>query len=636
MSNSEDVIDSHAYDKLRRRYAFLSVLASALIIGTIGTAIGLGIGSSVREHMKESYAIATSMQASSAVNVFLTESDFNEPFSSKRIDEFTAHIDKVTRDTPVEKVKLWALDGTVLYAKEKDVVGKNYRSHLGQLADAAGGKLTYEESDLSEGGHRYESEEHDVLLQTFYPIKINRARPAEVQGVYEVYISLAPLTHHVNSVLRSIAIGLATLIVLIVIIAHFTSRMLRRHNDRLQELSAQLTVQADTDGLTGLFNHRHFHNYLEKELMIATRYERSVGLIMMDLDFFKSVNDRFGHQVGDKVLRNVARVFEDILRDADYAARYGGEEFVVIMPETDSEGAALVAERLREATEALEIDLGKAHTESPRVTVSCGVADFPGCADGSESLIAAADSALLFAKGKGRNRVHSFREISGSVFHEGDLERLVSRLQHASLPTIQALVAAVDNDDEYAHSHGRNLSRLAKKFGSVLEIEESSILALMLAAEVHDVGKVVIPERVLAKPDALSETEIEAIRAHPAASAKIVESAAEMEALLAAVLHHHENWDGSGYPTGMSGADIPFLARVLRIIDSFEAMVSDRPYRKALTMDEAIIELRGCAGKQFDPELVEDFISKVVMGRPAEETAVSHSVADLMDDPAPA
>ncbi len=208
---------------------------------------------------------------------------------------------------------------------------------------------------------------------------------------------------------------------------------------------------------------------------------------------------------------------------------------------------------------------------------------------------------------KGRNRVCFFRDISGADFEEGDLEKLISRLQHASMPTIQALVAVVNTNDSYDRGRSRNLAQLASKFGAELDMPENIQHALKMAAQVHDIGKAVVPGRILGKTEELTETEVEAIRAHPEAGAKIVETAGQTENLLAAVLHHHENWDGTGYPDKLKGSEIPYLARVLRVLDAYEAMVSDRPYREALSHDAAIAELQEKAGTEFDPELIVSF-----------------------------
>ncbi len=596
-------------EKDRRRMVSLFTIASAIVTISIGYVVGTQIANSVRAQMMESYAIATATQVRGTVNSYINEADLATPFTGDKYTNFQEYINRSIEGTNVVKVKLWRLDSTVLYSNDPEIVGKKFATKE-PLQIALKGDPYYEVTNLQADENYREASQYNRLLEIYVPVYLDDANPTKVSGVYEVYMSVLPLDKYAGDVMRSLYYGLGVLILLLIIIAEVASWMLRKRNDKLRELSTQLEMRADTDGLTGLYNHRHFQGHLERELARALRYNEPISLLLIDLDFFKSVNDRYGHQTGDEVLRQVSSIFGQVLRNVDYAARYGGEEFIAILPGTDAAGALTTAERLRKAAEDLKIDSGDGKT-NVKVTLSCGVADYPSCATERESLIAAADSALLFAKRKGRNRVVFFRDIAGSEIQEGDLEKLVSRLQNASMPTIQALMAAVDSRDSYDRSHSRNVASLATGFAQSMDLEENMAHALALAAQVHDVGKVNVPRSVLQKNEPLTTAEIEAIRKHPEASAKIVESAAQMEQLLSAVLHHHENWDGTGYPNGLSGESIPPLARMLRIIDAFEAMVSDRPYRPALAIEAAVEELKKNSGTQFDPNMLEKFVHSV-------------------------
>ncbi len=580
-------------------------VSSVILIALSALVIGSQLAKAIRYNMINSYALSIGTQASSAVNAFLLPEDLKEPFTGDKHTDFKQHVEKVTAGTSVEQVKLWSTDGVVLFSLDKSIVGKRFSDNH-DLEEASEGEPVVEISDLEDDEHSGEAEEHERLLEMYYPVTLDAGVSGRVDAVYEVYISVVPVEEHVNSTLRALAFAMAALTLLLIALAQFASRMLRRRNDRLAELSAMLERKADTDGLTGLYNHRPFQSFLENQTTVADRYDKQLGLIILDLDFFKTVNDRFGHQIGDKVLKKVAGVFDEVLRDADYAARYGGEEFVVVLPETDARGAVRLAERLREAMEALQIDV-EGVSKQPRITVSCGVAEFPDCADNRESLIAAADSALLFAKKKGRNRVCFFPEISEADFEEGDLDKLISRLPHASMPPIQALVAAVGSNDSYDQEHSHNLVLLAAKFNVKLDMPKHHQHALKIAAQVHDIGKAVIAGRHLGRNEALTESEVEAIRTHPEAGAKIVETAAQTENLLSAILHHHENWDGTGHPDGLKGAEIPYLARVLRVLNAYESMISDQ-HPPALSPDQAIAELHEKAGTEFDPNLITVFV----------------------------
>ncbi len=376
----------------------------------------------------------------------------------------------------------------------------------------------------------------------------------------------------------------------------------------LEQLHKIAKEMAGTDGLTGLKNHGHFQRYLKKEIERAARYDRILSLVMIDLDNFKQVNDEFGHQKGDAVLCHVGRLISSEIRDTDYAARYGGEEFVVIMPEVRGPEAVEAADRLRRRIETLhkQVDLPEFQTAA-----SFGVADFPDCATDSNSLIAAADGALLFAKRQGRNWVAYFRDLSTAELSNDDLDKLNSRLCGAGFNTIHVLAAAVDARDNYPESNRKELTHFAVEMAKRLDFKQDQAEALDLAIRLHDIGKIGVPSKVLKKKEKLLPEELALLRRHPQMGKQILQEAAQIRDLIAAVLYHHERWDGKGYPDGLREEQIPLMARMVGIIDAYRAMRSDRPYRKALTVKETIAELKKGSGSQFDPGLVEIFIQLI-------------------------
>ncbi|MHB9111663.1 MAG: HD-GYP domain-containing protein [Thermoleophilia bacterium] len=376
----------------------------------------------------------------------------------------------------------------------------------------------------------------------------------------------------------------------------------------LEEHHKKVKEMANTDGLTGLNNHGHFQQYLHHEVDRARRYERPLSLIMIDLDFFKQINDKFGHQKGDAVLRHVGRILREECRDVDYVARYGGEEFVVVMPETTAPSAIEAASRLRERIESLyqEVNLPERQTGA-----SFGVADFPDCAADNTSLVAAADGALLFAKRQGRNRVAYFRDLSEAELSDDDLNNLNNRLEGAGFQTIRVLARAVDARDRYPEHDMNNLSRVATSLARELSFTPDQVEALILATKLHDIGKIGIPKKILQKKDHLLPEELEILRQHPQMGEQILQEANTVKDLITAVLYHHERWDGKGYPEGLHGEEIPLMARIVGILDAYRAMRCDRPYSKALSVSEAIAELRTAAGSQFDPRLVDMFVRQL-------------------------
>lgn len=378
--------------------------------------------------------------------------------------------------------------------------------------------------------------------------------------------------------------------------------------EKLEELQRKTKEMAETDGLTRLWNHSHFQRHLKKQLIDARRNRLPLTLFIIDLDHFKEVNDQFGHQKGDAVLSHVGKLLRQEFDGNGFAARYGGEEFVVILPGIDNTETVRIANCVKEKIKGLARDV---NLPDRYVGASIGVADFPDCATESESLISAADAALLFAKRKGRNRVAYFCDLSETELKEGDIDRLHSRLEGASLQTIRALAEAVDANDQYTSVDQINLAHIASGLASRLGMEQEQADALALATRLHDIGKIGVPSSILRKKEKLSSEEISIVQQHPEMGQKILREGEQIQDLISAILYHHERWDGSGYPERLKGEEIPILARIVGIVDSYRAMLSDRPYRSALRKDQAIHELREGAGSQFDPQLVEIFIELV-------------------------
>ncbi|MFQ5381809.1 MAG: diguanylate cyclase, partial [Dehalococcoidia bacterium] len=401
---------------------------------------------------------------------------------------------------------------------------------------------------------------------------------------------------------------LAILFVAVVATAQLGSQLLVRRNRQLARMTARLAALAETDGLTGAYNHRHFYKELEKEIDASSRYGRHTSLIMADLDFFKRVNDTYGHPVGDIVLRESAVAMSSTLRATDTLARYGGEEFAILLPETDERHAVEVAERLRAAIGAIIVPAGD---HEVTITASFGVAEFPGAALDPASLVAAADSALYYSKKNGRDQVCAFSNLSAGTVDRADVDEFFARLENAGVFTVQALAAAVmGGADEPGRPSGS--VHLARVASGALGLGERDSETLEIAASVYDVGKLTIPGRILEKRSALTREEAEVIREHPEASERILSAVGDLERILKVVRYHHEHFDGSGYPDGLRGEEIPYLARVLLVIDAFNAMIAPRSYREAMTPEAAVAELRRHAGTQFDPEVVEKLAAKLL------------------------
>jgi len=371
------------------------------------------------------------------------------------------------------------------------------------------------------------------------------------------------------------------------------------------QLYAQVEQKSRIDELTGLFNRRHFEERLKEEVSRHSRYGHVFSIIMLDLDNFKTYNDVYGHPAGDILLSQVGKIIRSSIRNIDQAFRYGGDEFVAIMPETSKEDAYVVAERVREQI-ATEME-----KRSITVTCSIGLASYPEDGVLSGELIVGADTALYYAKWTGGNRSYLYSNSSSELVGDGGIYG-----KRNGLSAVYALVSVVEARDPYVYGHSRRVNTYAVALAEAIGLSPDEVSKVSTAALLHDIGKIGIPDKVLNKKGKLNGENWEAIKAHPRLGANIVGNIPNLVPCASSILHHHERWDGSGYPEGLKGEEIPIEARILAIADTFEAMTSARPYRPALSRKEVIKELRQGAGIQFDPKLVEVFVGLIEAGFP--------------------
>ncbi|MFC1911121.1 diguanylate cyclase [Chloroflexota bacterium] len=371
------------------------------------------------------------------------------------------------------------------------------------------------------------------------------------------------------------------------------------------QLYALAEQKSRIDELTGLFNRRHFEERLKEEIARHSRYGDPFSVFIIDLDNFKTYNDVYGHPAGDTLLGQIGDIIKNSVRDADQAFRYGGDEFVVILPQTARGDAHVVAERVRRQI-ADEME-----KRSLTVTCSIGLASYP--ADGviPGELVVAADTALYYAKWTGGNRTYS---SSKAISEPLDDARTPGKRD--GLSAVYALVSVVEARDPYVYGHSRRVNTYAVALAEKIGLSPDEVSRVSTAALLHDIGKIGVPDEVLNKKARLTAENWEAIKAHPRLGTSIVSNIPQLVRCADSILHHHERWDGTGYPEGSKGEQIPLESRILAIADSFEAMSSARPYRPALSREDVMEELRKGAGTQFDPNLVEVFIGIIEAGLP--------------------
>lgn len=382
---------------------------------------------------------------------------------------------------------------------------------------------------------------------------------------------------------------------------------LKQRNRQLLEARALAT----TDALTGLYNHRAFHENIRREFKNLEDNGGKIGVIMLDVDGFKEINDSLGHLQGDEILRQCARIFCEVV-DSSCVYRYGGDEFAVLLPGADDRKTMDTAERLRKA-------LVEASGGGPnRVTVSLGVANYPGTASSAEELIYEADAAMYAAKSAGKNTVMRWDAATrldgdGYMHYGGNRDMRVVEL-------VRALHGALAAKDPSTHAHSERCAEYAGLVAKEMGLSLREQAAVRMGALLHDIGKLAVPDEILVKPGPLTKTQWAVVRQHPVAGYYLVSQLPSLAEALPIILHHHEHYDGSGYPEGLSGEEIPLAARIILVADAYDAMTTDRPYREAMSPEAAIEELRRNGGKQFDPQVVEALL-RVVCAQPGDGRA---------------
>jgi diguanylate cyclase (GGDEF)-like protein len=359
-------------------------------------------------------------------------------------------------------------------------------------------------------------------------------------------------------------------------------------------------ILAERDSVTGLLNHRGIHERLDQEVNRAQRVGGKVSLVMMDLDSFKLFNDTYGHPVGDDVLREVGSHLSAALRSSDIVGRYGGDEFAAILPDTGGQGAVELAHRLRdfiydhpfESPDGLPIPLH----------LSYGVATYPTDARSSTELVGFADANMYLSKQQGGNMVTSART--------DDLSEIRGEFAGAGVfGVLDGLVTAVDKKDRYTRHHSEDVTGRALMLGRHLALSDESQSILRIAGLLHDVGKIGVPDAILQKPGRLDVGEFDIVKHHVQLGELIIKEVPNLSEVIEAVGAHHEHFDGTGYPRGLRGEAIPRLGRILAVADAYSAMTTDRPYRKAMSHEEAVAELLRVSGTQLDPTLVQAFLT---------------------------
>ena len=397
------------------------------------------------------------------------------------------------------------------------------------------------------------------------------------------------------------------------------------------QLNEMSNLNGDTDILTGLKTHRAFQEALSEEIKKASETNKPVSVVIFDINNISQINREFGHAKGDEIIKLVSEKIKQNIRSIDVAGRYGGDEIALILPDTDNSEATYITEYLNYSLSCCLVD------DVGSIKVSVGLATYPTCAREQEKLLILAEQAMIISKNKGYKNgistainaqdinfwneasLDSFASVIAKRHSQLGLnfeEELVDKFHSDStnsnnhlIDVVTSLAGAIDAKDTYTKGHSTSVSRYAEALARALNLPDEEVERIKLGALLHDVGKIGIPENILGRTTKLEDDEWEIMKQHPVIGAeKVLAPVAALRDLIPMVKHHHEHWDGSGYPDNLKGEEIPLAARIVAVADTFHALISDRPYRKGLPIEKAIEILRIGSGIQWDRELVRKFI----------------------------
>jgi diguanylate cyclase (GGDEF)-like protein len=356
--------------------------------------------------------------------------------------------------------------------------------------------------------------------------------------------------------------------------------------DSIRTSRERLVRMLDIDPLTELLNYKSFRKQLEERL--ATTFDCAYWVGLVDIDHFETYNQNHGTEAGDTSLRDIADIIQDVLPEGTVICRFGGNEFAFIGCEQSPFFAKQICTRI---------------SQELNQTVSIGLCEVTDKTNRVETALLAVEIAATQAKNAGRNRVKVFEDFSMQANEES-----LGFLRQSSYAAVKALAEAVDAKDEYTRGHSQRVAEYAKELAEACAFESGFVDLVFVTGTLHDVGKIGVPDAALKKPGHLTDEEFEMIKLHPALGEKIVRQIPELADTLPGIRGHHERWDGRGYPDRLVGDEIPLIARILAVADTYDAMTSDRPYRKGLDVTIALAEIQKGAGSQFDPELATTFV----------------------------
>ena len=487
------------------------------------------------------------------------------------------------------RIELRLPDGTVLLSDTGELSGER-GSPSPDFVTAAGGAVTagfHPVADAESVGAVLPAND---ILRAYFPVKVND----QVVAVVGIWRDAAPILGDLDRLRQQVMIVTLFAGAVAAIALYLVFRAAQR---RILGQTDQLLESTRLDQMTGSLNHGALVGVLAVAIEAARRGDTTLGIALLDIDNFRNLNETHGHPAGDQALMAVAALLRDVLPAEASWGRYGPDEFLVIVPSDLSAELEPTIEIVRMRLVDLSLQFGV--SERLPITVSGGICTFPINGESVTTLLSTASRTLDEAKGSGGDNIRVAQA------DDVPLEEAVR------YDVLESLIIAVDTKDHYTRRHSEDVARYAGFLAEQLGLDEGVRSVLYRAGRLHDIGKIGIPDQILRKPGALTEHEYDIVKQHVALGDLIVRDLPDLDEIRAGIRHHHERWDGKGYLDRLAGQDIPEVARILAVCDAFSAMTTTRPYRKALSIDEALTRLEDAAGSQLDERLVIAFVKGI-------------------------
>jgi diguanylate cyclase (GGDEF)-like protein len=579
------------FQSLRRPVLLIVVFGFLLmIVGLTALSQAIIVSSQSSQTMLTAVVGSDAATVRGFANAYLVPADLRSGgLSTTRAAALQAQARTIVSAGQILRIELRLPDGTVLFSDTGDEAGLHGAPTPDFIA-AAGGTVTagfHPVADAESVGTPLPAND---LLRAYFPVKSN----GQVVAVVGVWRDAAPILGDLERLRQQVMLvtlfaGAVAAVALYLVFRAAQGRILRQTDQLLEATSL--------DPMTGKLNHGALVGVLAVAVEAARHGEATLGIALLDIDNFRNLNETYGHPAGDKALTAVATLLRDVLPAEVQWGRYGPDEFLVIVAPDRMADLEPMIELVR--TRLADLSLQFEASERLPITISAGICSFPINGESVTTLLSTASRTLDEARASGGDGIR-VAPAEGVPLEEA-----------VRFDVLEGLIIAVDLKDHYTRRHSEDVARYAGFLAEQLGLDDQARSVIYRAGRLHDVGKIGIPDNILRKPGALSELEYATVKQHVALGDLIVRDLPDVEEIRAGIRHHHERWDGKGYLHRLAGEDIPEVARILAVCDAFSAMTTTRPYRKALSIDEALTRLEDSSGSQLDERLVVAFVNGI-------------------------